>query len=783
MVDAQGRKVDYRYDLVGNRTHLVDHDGAETVWGYDELNRNVSIDVPGQGTTAQTHTKAGKLESIVRPDGSTSAYAYDDAGRIASIAHTKAGETIAGYAYRYDLNGNRVEQKETNGATTNGEVTTTYRYDDADRLDRVIEPARTTDYTLDAVGNRTLETVEANGETVSRSVLGYNARDQLTSRDDAIANVHVVQTYDANGNLKTQTSNGVGRTYDYDARDRLIRLQEGTNAPLTFDYDAQGMRLAKSQGTQTTKYQYDQTSLLAETNAIGNTLSRYHYSATQLIGETKAGPTLRQRHYLLDALRSPIALLTQQGVVDARTRYDAWGEVISQQGTSGSVVAPARDGANANLATTDEQPVGFTGYIKDSESGLYYAKARYYDAAVARFTTEDPAHGADLEPPSLHRYLYAYANPTVYVDRSGRCTTELTCRMMAYQFAPPEEKSRGLQAISPNAARVAGGAMAVAETAESLVVGPVVAAATLGQSVAEQTGLISGYEATDRLGSAVDGVVRTGQEIGEVGPWRYAVNKTSDRFTAIDEAGKRGDYFDQGNLVVDTGITAASLAVGGGGLVRVGKSAARSIKEAVERSKAFTVVESATKTDDARSQALGQIDLPSSDEPTAGLLHPGKLAAESDAVSRESVLRALRRSNSTEGAAAAKLLKRGIVDVEFSDELLAMPAGGVMPFNSNRMTIYRNYAGTPSQAAGLAAHESEHYLQHLTPMQYRVGIKALEAEVAAYRVQRAVDRGYYLQSDSEVVDFLVDSPLYPQINRRAAEEFWRNGGQYVRRLK
>ena len=33
VVDAQGRKVDYRYDLVGNRTHLVDHDGAETVWG------------------------------------------------------------------------------------------------------------------------------------------------------------------------------------------------------------------------------------------------------------------------------------------------------------------------------------------------------------------------------------------------------------------------------------------------------------------------------------------------------------------------------------------------------------------------------------------------------------------------------------------------------------------------------------------------------------------------------------------------------------------------------
>ncbi|MDC8013741.1 RHS repeat-associated core domain-containing protein [Tahibacter soli] len=594
VVDAYGRSVDYRYDAVGNRTHLVDHDGAETVWGYDDLNRNTAITVPGQGTTAQTQTKAGKLASITRPDGSKSEYAYDDAGRIESIAHTKAGETIASYAYRYDLNGNRIEQKETNGGTTNGEAITAYRYDDADRLDRVTEPERVTNYVLDAVGNRTRETATANGQPVSDSILGYNARDQLTSRADAVANVNVVQTYDDSGNLKTQTGNGVLRTYDYDARDRMTQMQEGANAPLTFDYDAQGMRLAKSQGTQTTKYQYDQTSLLAETNAIGNTLSRYHYSATQLIGETKAGTTPQQRHYLLDALRSPIALLTQQGAVSARTRYDAWGEVIAQQGTSGQVVTPLRDQANANLVAMDEQPVGFTGYIKDSESGLYYAKARYYDPAVARFATEDPAHGADLEPPSLHRYLYAYANPTVYVDRSGRCATPLVCRMMAYHFAPAAEKERAFQAISPNTARVAGGAMAVADTAESLVAGPVIAAATFGQAVAEQVGLASGYEATDRLGSAVDGVVRAGGEIYDQGPYDYAVNKTADRFMAIDEAGKRGDYFDQGNLVADTGITVASLGAGGGGLIRAGgKSVANAVRRSVERSEAFSVLESA----------------------------------------------------------------------------------------------------------------------------------------------------------------------------------------------
>jgi RHS repeat-associated protein len=76
--------------------------------------------------------------------------------------------------------------------------------------------------------------------------------------------------------------------------------------------------------------------------------------------------------------------------------------------------------ASSSLPNTDKQPVGFTGYIKDSESGLYYARARYYDPSIGRFMTEDPEAGRDLQPPSLHRYLYAYANPTVYADPTGR---------------------------------------------------------------------------------------------------------------------------------------------------------------------------------------------------------------------------------------------------------------------------------------------------------------------------------------------------------------------------
>jgi RHS repeat-associated protein len=419
--NVYGKTVDYTYDAVGNRTTLRDSDGNQTTWAYDGLNRNTAVSVPGQGTTNQGYFPSGKLQAVTRPDGSTSQNSYDAAGRIASITHTKAGSDVAKVSYLYDLNGNRREQHETNGAVTgNGEEITTYHYDEADRLDQLIEPNRTTLYQLDPVGNRIDEAVTVGGTQVSHSTLHYNERDQLTQRDDALANVHVTQTYDADGNSKTEVVNGATRTYTYDARDRLTALALPSATPMSFDYDSNGLRLRKTQGASETRYQYDQASLLAETNAIGNPLTRYHYSATQLISRTEQGSAPTQRHYLLDALHTPMVLLTQEGAISTRTSYDAWGEVRKQQGTDGNTLTPNRDGALAELPTNDQQPIGFTGYLKDSESGLYYAKARYYDPAIARFTNEDPEAGKDLQPPSLHRYLYAYANPAVYYDPTGR---------------------------------------------------------------------------------------------------------------------------------------------------------------------------------------------------------------------------------------------------------------------------------------------------------------------------------------------------------------------------
>ena len=101
-----------------------------------------------------------------------------------------------------------------------------------------------------------------------------------------------------------------------------------------------------------------------------------------------------------DALGSIVASTDTGGAVKSETVFDAWGNVR------------AMTGASANK-------FGYTGHQMDRKTGLVYFQARYYDPEIGRFISKDPYEGEWVTPGSLHRYLYAYGNPTVYVDLYG----------------------------------------------------------------------------------------------------------------------------------------------------------------------------------------------------------------------------------------------------------------------------------------------------------------------------------------------------------------------------
>ena len=61
----------------------------------------------------------------------------------------------------------------------------------------------------------------------------------------------------------------------------------------------------------------------------------------------------------------------------------------------------------------------FTGQELDSESGLYYYGARYYDPEIGRFISPDSIVQDYTNPQSLNRYSYCRNNPIILTDPSG----------------------------------------------------------------------------------------------------------------------------------------------------------------------------------------------------------------------------------------------------------------------------------------------------------------------------------------------------------------------------
>jgi len=108
-------------------------------------------------------------------------------------------------------------------------------------------------------------------------------------------------------------------------------------------------------------------------------------------------------YYLYDGLGSVRALADETGLVTDAYFYDAYGRLLN--------IASTGDGTpNTYL---------FTGEQFDADLGMYYLRARYLNPETGRFHTMDSFEGRFSDPQTLHKYLYAHANPVMFVDPSG----------------------------------------------------------------------------------------------------------------------------------------------------------------------------------------------------------------------------------------------------------------------------------------------------------------------------------------------------------------------------
>ena len=112
-------------------------------------------------------------------------------------------------------------------------------------------------------------------------------------------------------------------------------------------------------------------------------------------------------YYRNDEKNSVTEILDETGKVQATIQYDEYGVILNPE-----VVK-----TNGNIFS--ENLFSYTGHVYDESTGLYYAKARYYDAKIGRFISEDSYRGEQEEVLSRNLYIYGYNNPNRYKDLSG----------------------------------------------------------------------------------------------------------------------------------------------------------------------------------------------------------------------------------------------------------------------------------------------------------------------------------------------------------------------------
>ena len=134
----------------------------------------------------------------------------------------------------------------------------------------------------------------------------------------------------------------------------------------------------------------------------------------ELVAEYDNSPPMEEEHrvsYMTnDHLGSPRIVTDANGAVVSRKDFAAFGdETLTSQRTTAL-------GYNVPEVRQD-----YTGYLKDAESGLEYAQARYYNPQHGRFTSVDPLPSSATirDPQSFNRYSYVLNSPYKFADPLG----------------------------------------------------------------------------------------------------------------------------------------------------------------------------------------------------------------------------------------------------------------------------------------------------------------------------------------------------------------------------
>jgi RHS repeat-associated protein len=381
----------------------------ESSYTYDNEGRMLSVQYPGSGPNlGYAYDSMGRLNAMTDLGTSTSLISgtsYDPANRILSISGSVYNESRS-YNVMGQLTGltnNSVSISYNYSSTqNNGKITgqtdaisgeqVVYTYDALNRLATAgaTSSAWGQSYTYDGFGNLTNQTVTA-GTAPSLSVT-YNASNNRQTTDTCT---------DANGNLNSMAACPYySTTYGYDVSNRIVSVPGSTN----YAYAPGNKRVWR--GTTNTSGQLTLDELTFW-SINGQKLATYNIQG--------GDPTI-----VYSPPSLTVAIATTNYYFGRKMIKNASGYVGTDRlGSIGKFYPFGQEKPSATTNGTEK----FTGYFRDSETGLDYADQRYHQPGMGRFLTPDRYFNSagPTDPGGWNRYAYTRGDPINRFDPRGTC--------------------------------------------------------------------------------------------------------------------------------------------------------------------------------------------------------------------------------------------------------------------------------------------------------------------------------------------------------------------------
>ncbi len=410
-----GAVYSYTYNAQGNLTSATDAQANVTTFVYgisSNPNLLTEVEYPNGTWLKFSYNTVGERTQSVDQTGFTVNYIYDALGRLSQLTNGGGGLIVQ---YVYDNANNLIQKNNGNGTFT------VYAYDGDKRVLSITNYAPSSGgtsyvaansavnsfdhYTYDALGNVLTDTNQD-----GQWVYTYDADSQLTgavftpnSADpDGLTAQNLQYVYDADGNRVSEMVNGVTTSYVVNNVDEYT--SSTTNGVATaFQYDADGNLIAQTTGGSTTSYTYNPLNELTAVNGPGQSASYTYDPLGNLVAQSVNGAA---SSFQVDptGLGNGVAVFGAGGALTSHYVYGLG--LVSQVNAAG-----VADFYDFNNVGSTVGITGTTGSYVDKYAYLPFGQSTAIAAAVSNPFTYIGQSGVSADGSGLFDMRFRNYNP------------------------------------------------------------------------------------------------------------------------------------------------------------------------------------------------------------------------------------------------------------------------------------------------------------------------------------------------------------------------------------